>query len=412
MRINSVITKLASYSEQGDDFLAGLQTAQLSIPPRRFKGDELRSLLGGPSSTTIYNKLKEIGGKKDEPPVGERKLGCTIDQVMALQDVFNTSPRRSESDEPVSIAFTNFKGGCWKTTTCWYAASYFASLGYRVLCVDLDPQASLTENLGLLPDSVITAEDSLANYIVGLDGYEPEQVGTVVKDTYLPNLKVIPGCLALASTEYDLITDMASAATTQNYAEMLSCFLRVRSLIDQVKWDYDIVLMDGSPSLGMLPLNIIFAADVVVVPVPTEPTDFSSTKTFCKLLKQEMETIAYKFPDIDCPEMAFLPTRYGASATATHSSELILGLIRETFGSESLLSYIRKHESVVSNLSMHRRTIFDVNPGTVTSELGSITISSKSRATAMANFSEAFDEILNKLIIPRWPSKNAKGDRV
>lgn len=87
-------------------------------------------------------------------------------------------------------------------------------------------------------------------------------------------------------------------------------------------------------------------------------------------------------------------------------------MIRETFGEEALQSYIRKHESVVSNLSMHRRTIFDVNPGTVTSELGSINIPAKGRERAMTNFSEAFDEILEKLIIPKWPSKSDNGGAV
>lgn len=417
MKIDKAIGKLASYSSQGDDFLLGLQTAQLSIPPRRFKGEELRGLLGGPSTTHIYNKLAELKGPRVTPPAatkntGERKLGCTIDEVMALQKYFKTSPCRAVSDEPVSIAFTNFKGGCWKTTTCWYAASYFASLGYRVLCVDLDPQASLTENLGLLPDIVIKENDSLSNFIVGLEGFDPDRVGDIIKDTYLPNLKIIPGCLGLASTEYDLITDMVKAMEREDHEESLRAFLRVRNLLERVKWNFDIVLMDGSPSLGMLPLNIVFAADVVVVPVPTEPTDFSSTKTFCKLLRTELETIQGAFPDLDCPEFAFLPTRYGASSTATLSSDYILQLIRETFGEEALQSYIRKHESVVSNLSMHRRTIFDVNPGTVTSELGSINIPAKGRERAMTNFSEAFDEILEKLIIPKWPSKSDNGGAV
>lgn len=413
MNIINTANQLAEYTASGDEFLANLQHAQSSIPPRKYKGDDLREILGGLSTTTIYKRLKELLEAAGKPVVeGERKMGCTIEEVMMLQDYFGVSPRRADTDEPVTVAFTNFKGGCWKTTTCWYAASYFASRGYRVLCVDLDPQASLTENLGFLPDAQVKDEDTLANYIVGFEGFDIDDVGRTIIDTHLPNLKLIPGCLGLASAEYDLIAEMARANERQEHEVLRNSFFHVKQLINKVKGDFDIVLLDGSPSLGILPLNIVFAADVVVVPVPTEPTDFSSTKTFCRLIGQEMATIAEFFPDIETPQMAFLPTRYGATATATHSSEMILQLIRETFGAAALQSYIRKHESVVSNLSAHRRTIFDVNAGTVSSELGAITIHAQARERAMKNFSEAFDEILEKLIIPRWASKqiNDEGD--
>ncbi len=77
-----------------------------------------------------------------------RRLGATLEQILVMQEYFDTLPWRRDDEEPVVMSFTNFKGGCWKTTTSWYAGSYYANLGYRVLFVDLDPQASLTLNCG------------------------------------------------------------------------------------------------------------------------------------------------------------------------------------------------------------------------------------------------------------------------
>jgi chromosome partitioning protein len=101
------------------------------------------------------------------------------------------------------------------------------------------------------------------------------------------------------------------------------------------------------------------------------------------------------------PEMVFLPTRFSPSEkTATLGSEFVLNQIRETFGASCMKSVIKKHESVVSNLSLLRRTVFDINAG----DGG---VSREARKKAILNFSSVFDEVLERLVYPRWPSHKA-----
>ncbi len=184
---------------------------------------------------------------------------------------------------------------------------------------------------------------------------------------------------------------------------MLRLFHRVLDSINYVKQDFDIVIMDGTPSLGLLPLNIIFASDVVVVPVPTEITDFASTLAFGDLYKDQVESLARFFGEnLDLPDMLYLPSRFSPSEkNATLGSEFVLSQIRRTYGTACLQSVIKKHEAVVSNLSLMRRTVFDVNASDGT-------VNRDSRKRAISNFKTVFDEILERAVYPRWPSKKAQ----
>jgi chromosome partitioning protein len=181
---------------------------------------------------------------------------------------------------------------------------------------------------------------------------------------------------------------------------MAGVFFRVREALSSIKYNYDLVILDGTPSLGLLPLNIILASDTAIVPVPTEATDFASTRSFCKLYKQQAEILNDAFgDDVPLPDMFVLPTRYSPSEhNATVSSQEILNAVREIFNVKCLDTVIRKHESVVSNLSFFRRTVFDVNAG-------DCNVSRDARKKAIANFSTVFNEILEKAVFPHWESK-------
>tara|TARA_A100001391_G_scaffold201871_2_gene189958 strand:- start:11313 stop:12512 length:1200 start_codon:yes stop_codon:yes gene_type:complete len=390
--------------ETGHNLIRDIKAiAEDQMPPRRFKGAELSELVGA-SLSTIYMAEKE--GRLPPPDVDpntHRRLGATLEQVIGMQTYFDTLPWRRDDEDAVVMSFTNFKGGCWKTTTSWYAGSYYANLGYRVLFVDLDPQASLTHNCGILPDFETSHEQSLGPYILEEEGFPPEWAGNVIRNTHIENLKIIPSTLQLAGVEYALSNAIMESRSGQDrVARMMHWFHRVRDIIGQVKQNFDIVIMDGTPSLGLLPLNIIFASDTVIVPVPTEITDFASTLSFGDLYKEQSETLHNVFgEDLSLPDMLFLPTRFSASEkNATLGSEFVLKQIQRTFGPDCMQSVIKKHEAVVSNLSLMRRTVFDVNAGDAN-------VNRESRKRAMSNFKTVFDEILERAVYPSWASKKA-----
>lgn len=403
MNISELKGKLGRYSERGHEILEAYRDiSSVNVPPRRFRGEEMRRLAGVSATNIIYTA--EANGRLPKPDLTEtnRKKGATLAQMNTMRELFDTSPSRKSDEPPVVLSFTNFKGGCWKTTTSLYAGSYWANQGYRVLLVDLDPQASLTQQVGILPDIETNHSTSLGPYIMNESSTLP--ASSIVMDTYCENMKIVTSTLELAGVEFALSNEifMAREQGVQANEMMKYWFFRVRETLEELKGDYDIVIVDGTPSVGLLPINIIFGADSIVVPVPTEAVDYASTIAFTDLLYDQLETIedVFGIGDEPMPTPFFLPTRFEPSdKTAPISSQLILENIRDTFETDTLTRVIKKHR-VVSNLAPWKRTIFDVNAG----DLG---INRESRKRAMENYSAVFDETMYKAIYPHWKSKEA-----
>ncbi len=148
------------------------------------------------------------------------------------------------------IAIANQKGGVGKTTTSINLAGALAELGHRVLCIDMDPQANLTVGLGIsLSDVVESMSDILSEDRVPL--------AQIVKPTEMPGLFVAPSTLELASTEVELFTAIGR--------EMV-----LRDAIAGAEGQYDVVIIDCPPTLGLLTINSLVAASRVIIPVQTQ----------------------------------------------------------------------------------------------------------------------------------------------
>ena len=313
---------------------------------RSFRGKDLAKAVGVPDVRYIYDAEQSGHLPSPKSDKGTRQ-GSSLADVIRMQEHFKTRPWRHSEDTPAIIAFTNFKGGCWKTTTSWYAGTCYANQGFRVLLVDVDPQASLTLNCGLLPDIEVDDEDSLGPH---LKDEADRSAKSLIRDTYLPNMKIIPACLGLATVDLKLTLQMMNSSTDTDKLEVLS---RLDAVIEEVQDDFDIIIMDGTPSLGVLTMNIILAANIIVAPVPTELTDFASTLSFCELVAQQMSLVGNVAQaagvDPDAPHVLFLPTRFSPEGTKTSGSQEVLELIQETFGDRALSTPIRKHDAAVSN---------------------------------------------------------------
>lgn len=152
----------------------------------------------------------------------------------------------------MTIAITNQKGGVGKTTTTLNLGVYLAEAGKKVLLIDLDPQSNLTSGLGLKENMAIEHKKSI--YDVLLD---KAAISEVFMPTNTNNLFLVPSDLSLAGVEIELVNQISRE-------------MKLKRAIEIVKDQYDFILIDCPPSLSILTINALAAADDVFIPVQCE----------------------------------------------------------------------------------------------------------------------------------------------
>jgi len=147
------------------------------------------------------------------------------------------------------IAITNQKGGVGKTTTTINLGYALSKAGKNVLCVDIDPQSNMTSGFGIdntdlqhTTYSILIEDDDIRKSLIKPEGLE---------------LYIVPASIQLAGAEIELVP-------------MLSREYRLKKALEKIKLDYDYILIDCPPSLGLLTINALTAADSVIVPIQCE----------------------------------------------------------------------------------------------------------------------------------------------
>ena len=207
------------------------------------------------------------------------------------------------------ICIANQKGGVGKTTTVAALAEGLSEQGKRVLLIDWDPQACLTVTMGLNPDNAkLTGYNVLAAVI--RERARPA-IRDIVCPTGDPNISIVPSNIELAQAQLDLV-DTVNRETV------------LRRMLRGVRQSYDFLLIDCLPSLGLLTINALTAADEVIVPLQA---DFLAMKGLVRLLTTIIRVKERLNPSLNISGILFTMT----SSRTLHSKE-VMEITRRAFG--------------------------------------------------------------------------------
>ncbi|MBO7455747.1 MAG: ParA family protein [Paludibacteraceae bacterium] len=230
------------------------------------------------------------------------------------------------------IALANQKGGVGKTTTAINLSAALAADGKRVLLVDADPQANASSGLG-----VDIRELQASIYECLVSGINPKEA---VMETEVENLHLIPSHIDLVGAEIEML----------NLPDREQLLKRV---LQQIREDYDYILIDCSPSLGLITVNALTAADSVIIPVQCE---FFALEGIAKLLNTIKIIKSQLNPSLSI--MGFVLTMYD---NRLRLSNQVLDEVRRHFG-DLVFSTVIARNVRLSEAPSHGQTILDYEP--------------------------------------------------
>ena len=332
---------------------------------RRFTSGEAAKLIGVSDSTLRKMTLAGDGPLPETASNGRRFYSLSdINEIRAIfaanargREAIDFVPHRREGEHLQVLAVTNFKGGSGKTTTSAHLAQYLALAGYRVLAIDLDPQASLSALLGVLPELHVGHNETLYAAIRYDEGRRP--LRDVIRHTYFDGLDLVPGNLELMEFEHTTPKVLADGSASDAGAIF---FARVASAIDEVADDYDVVVIDCPPQLGFLTLASLCAATSMIVTVHPQMLDVSSMSQFLLMTRDLLGVVRDAGGTLKFDFVRYLLTRYEPQDAPQTK---VVALLRNLFDDHVLTSPMVK-SAAISDAGLTKQTLYEIGPGNLT----------------------------------------------
>ena len=260
-------------------------------------------------------------------------------------------PGRRDGDALQIISIVNFKGGSSKTTTAIHLAQRYALRGYRVLAVDMDPQASLTTMFGYRPEIEFAESGTVYD---ALKYEDPVPLSQVVRKTYFHNLDLAPAGLLLS--EYE--TETAYALQHKIDPPFTQ---RLAIALDEIEANYDLVIIDCPPQLGFTTMTALLASTGLLITVVPSMLDVASMAQFLEMAGETVRTLEEATGPIDWSFLKYLVARF--EPTDVPQSQMA-GFLRSILLDQVLNTAMLK-STAISDAGMTQQTIYELEPSQV-----------------------------------------------
>lgn len=319
---------------------------------RRFSAGETADLLG--ISTSFLRKL-HFDDKIDDvhmTPGGRRHY--TAADIQSIRSVLERSAKtpgayergRRPGDKVQVLSFLNFKGGSGKTTSTVHTAQRFALKGYRVLCVDIDPQASLTTLFGYRPEVDFLSSGTIYD---ALRYDDPVPVSQVIQQTFFTGIDIAPGGLMLQEFEHETPRALINNIQPAFFARMATC-------LSEVEADYDVILFDCPPQLGYLTMAALCASTGVIITIVPNMLDIASMSQFLQMSADLLDVVAEAGAPMTFDFMRFLINRYEPN---DGPQQQVVSFLRTLFADEVMVAPMLK-STAISDAGLTQQTIYEV----------------------------------------------------
>lgn len=360
---------LGNFSEALDEALRQ-QASRLHAPDsrksdkglRRFTIREMADIAFRMNYNTLRHHLKAIEGL----PEGEMESGnrrtFSLEEIHEIQQRLYEAgkisndmyPGKHEGDETTKILCYNLKGGVSKTTCSANLAQFLAMRGFKVLIVDLDPQASCSDLFDIQADldNIASIYDVL-RYEEQSSGDARVPIADAIQATYFPNIDIIPGSISLTEFEYETATAAAQG---------IPFYSRISDALSVVEDAYDVVIFDTPPHMSFCVIAALYASNAMLIPLSAGMLDVVSLVKFLDLASSTLESIEGVDPDKRFDFVRLLLTRYSPNDPAQLQ---LSSFLRNTLGN-SMLNTDFLNSTAIADAGNTMNPLLEVDPSSFT----------------------------------------------
>jgi len=327
-KVNNPAALMEQFYNAGNEILKNLRNIvtkpEERKKPRSWTTVEAALLVGisPPTFRKLLDQHPNLPGIIHEKEKNKKRF--TLEAINFLRNHSDKRYVRPAGSKALTIAVSNLKGGVGKTVTAVDLGKKIAIEGLRTLLLDFDAQGTATLiSSGFIPDLELDYEQTITHSLIN----DPASIKDIILKTHFDGFDIIPANLAIQDCDIILPNE-----NKNNQTELGSPIERLSKALEHVKEDYDVILIDCGPNLGMLTLNAFVACDGMIIPIPPNMYDYSSFVMYAGTLHSLLQYL----PDKKMEYLRILLSKHNGNNEALQMENMM----RQQLGSYILTNHM------------------------------------------------------------------------